>query len=481
MKGIFGLKMSYTVHYRCDLTTSWGKGMQKWGDRTDRKSRDPFRYFFSLSHSRVYSVSLSLPHSFSPLVIRDTYESRRHTDGSRRHNYGSRRHNYGSRRHNYGSRRHNYGSRRHNYGSRRHNYGSRRHNYGSRRHNYGSRRHNYGSRRHNYGSRRHNYGSRRHNYGSLRHTDDRVSHLRQICIRYKPPSPSKNGVIVPIANQGIRLDIFSLCLTLECTLSHCLSLILSRFASSCPALVIRDTYESRRHTDGSRRHNYGSLRHTDDRVSHLRQICIRYRTYVCMKTKQGATKKRGKVSLGTKPGPSRTEIVVGENGQKSIPTVSFFEVSIDSLHQAWIGSCKAILVTLFGGSTKKDKQRLAVADKFILGLTPPHYVERYRGLEELKHWKGHEIGLMTLSYSVQLFEHLASVKMISDDIAKHWYLLANALARLNGTAITSTDIDSDPDLVTYSGERNLGTKSGLALNRGQIPLISYIGGNLSCH
>eukprot|EP00116_Pleurobrachia_bachei_P019004 sb/3479266/ len=42
------------------------------------------------------------------------------------------------------------------------------------------------------------------------------------------------------------------------------------------------------------------------------------------------------------------------------------------------------------------------------------------------------------------------------------------------------NFQSDPDLVTSSGEMNLGTKSGLALNRGQIPLISYIGG-LSCH
>eukprot|EP00116_Pleurobrachia_bachei_P005333 sb/3465595/ len=43
------------------------------------------------------------------------------------------------------------------------------------------------------------------------------------------------------------------------------------------------------------------------------------------------------------------------------------------------------------------------------------------------------------------------------------------------------DVQTDPDLVTSSGERILGTKSGLALNRGQIPLIFYIGGNLSCH
>eukprot|EP00116_Pleurobrachia_bachei_P012721 sb/3472983/ len=42
-------------------------------------------------------------------------------------------------------------------------------------------------------------------------------------------------------------------------------------------------------------------------------------------------------------------------------------------------------------------------------------------------------------------------------------------------------VQSDPDLVTSSGERVLGTKSGWPLNRGQIPLISYIGGNLSCH
>eukprot|EP00116_Pleurobrachia_bachei_P001048 sb/3461310/ len=37
---------------------------------------------------------------------------------------------------------------------------------------------------------------------------------------------------------------------------------------------------------------------------------------------------------------------------------------------------------------------------------------------------------------------------------------------------------SDPDLVTFPGERVLVTKSGRALNYGQIPLISYIGGNL---
>eukprot|EP00116_Pleurobrachia_bachei_P017375 sb/3477637/ len=55
------------------------------------------------------------------------------------------------------------------------------------------------------------------------------------------------------------------------------------FASSCLALVIRDTDASRRHNDGSRRHTDGShrhidvsRRHTDDRVSHFRQICIRY-------------------------------------------------------------------------------------------------------------------------------------------------------------------------------------------------------------
>eukprot|EP00116_Pleurobrachia_bachei_P013281 sb/3473543/ len=39
-------------------------------------------------------------------------------------------------------------------------------------------------------------------------------------------------------------------------------------------------------------------------------------------------------------------------------------------------------------------------------------------------------------------------------------------------------VQSDPDLVTSSGERVLVTKSGWPLNRGQIPLISYIGGNI---
>eukprot|EP00116_Pleurobrachia_bachei_P016300 sb/3476562/ len=38
-----------------------------------------------------------------------------------------------------------------------------------------------------------------------------------------------------------------------------------------------------------------------------------------------------------------------------------------------------------------------------------------------------------------------------------------------------------PIYVTSSGKRVLVTKSGWPLNRGQIPLISYIGGNLSCH
>eukprot|EP00116_Pleurobrachia_bachei_P016021 sb/3476283/ len=38
---------------------------------------------------------------------------------------------------------------------------------------------------------------------------------------------------------------------------------------------------------------------------------------------------------------------------------------------------------------------------------------------------------------------------------------------------TLYNVQSDPDLVTSSGERVLVTKSGLALNRGQIPLISF--------
>eukprot|EP00116_Pleurobrachia_bachei_P009996 sb/3470258/ len=41
--------------------------------------------------------------------------------------------------------------------------------------------------------------------------------------------------------------------------------------------------------------------------------------------------------------------------------------------------------------------------------------------------------------------------------------------------------ESNPDLATSSGERVLVTKSGWPLNQGQIPLVSYIGGNLSCH
>eukprot|EP00116_Pleurobrachia_bachei_P014140 sb/3474402/ len=43
------------------------------------------------------------------------------------------------------------------------------------------------------------------------------------------------------------------------------------------------------------------------------------------------------------------------------------------------------------------------------------------------------------------------------------------------------NMQSDPGLVTSSGERVLVTKSGWPLNRGQISLISGIGGNLSCH
>eukprot|EP00116_Pleurobrachia_bachei_P012694 sb/3472956/ len=59
--------------------------------------------------------------------------------------------------------------------------------------------------------------------------------------------------------------------------------LITLFVPLCLARVIRDTYESRRHTDGSRRHTDGSRRHsgesrhhTDDKVSHFRQICIRY-------------------------------------------------------------------------------------------------------------------------------------------------------------------------------------------------------------
>eukprot|EP00116_Pleurobrachia_bachei_P013859 sb/3474121/ len=97
------------------------------------------------------------------------------------------------------------------------------------------------------------------------------------------------GGLPTLANWGDRtdrksrdscLDIFSLCLTLCLSLDLTFSLC---FASSCLALVIRDTDGSRRHidgsrchTDGSRRHVDGSCRHTDDRVSHFRQICIRY-------------------------------------------------------------------------------------------------------------------------------------------------------------------------------------------------------------
>eukprot|EP00116_Pleurobrachia_bachei_P005006 sb/3465268/ len=44
-----------------------------------------------------------------------------------------------------------------------------------------------------------------------------------------------------------------------------------------------------------------------------------------------------------------------------------------------------------------------------------------------------------------------------------------------------SDIQSDPDLMTSLGERVLVTKSGWPLNRGQITLISYIGGNLPCY
>eukprot|EP00116_Pleurobrachia_bachei_P017661 sb/3477923/ len=42
------------------------------------------------------------------------------------------------------------------------------------------------------------------------------------------------------------------------------------------------------------------------------------------------------------------------------------------------------------------------------------------------------------------------------------------------------DSASDSDLGTPSGERLLSTKSGCPLNRGQIRLISYIGGKKSC-
>eukprot|EP00116_Pleurobrachia_bachei_P014259 sb/3474521/ len=47
--------------------------------------------------------------------------------------------------------------------------------------------------------------------------------------------------------------------------------------------------------------------------------------------------------------------------------------------------------------------------------------------------------------------------------------------------VSPAQLQTDPDLVTSSGERILVTKSGWALNRGQITLISHIGGNLLCH
>eukprot|EP00116_Pleurobrachia_bachei_P005352 sb/3465614/ len=57
------------------------------------------------------------------------------------------------------------------------------------------------------------------------------------------------------------------------SIPYSFSLELCDFASSCLALVIRNTYESRRHNDesrhhidGSRRHTDGSRLHTDDRV-----------------------------------------------------------------------------------------------------------------------------------------------------------------------------------------------------------------------
>eukprot|EP00116_Pleurobrachia_bachei_P008287 sb/3468549/ len=95
---------------------------------------------------------------------------------------------------------------------------------------------------------------------------------------------SKTGAIVPIANQAICFNPVSIFLCLSASLSLSPStMLICYFSSRCLALVIRDTYESRRRTDGSRRHIDGSRRHTDgsrrhidDRVSHFRQICIRY-------------------------------------------------------------------------------------------------------------------------------------------------------------------------------------------------------------
>eukprot|EP00116_Pleurobrachia_bachei_P012973 sb/3473235/ len=87
---------------------------------------------------------------------------------------------------------------------------------------------------------------------------------------------SKTGAIVPIANQGICFHIFTLCPSLSLSLSLCLAPSLFLGYAIGLALVIRDTYESGRHNDGSRRHTDVSRRHNDDRVSHFRQIYIRY-------------------------------------------------------------------------------------------------------------------------------------------------------------------------------------------------------------
>eukprot|EP00116_Pleurobrachia_bachei_P012204 sb/3472466/ len=55
-------------------------------------------------------------------------------------------------------------------------------------------------------------------------------------------------------------------------------------------------------------------------------------------------------------------------------------------------------------------------------------------------------------------------------------LLADSTSYYHLKSLWAPYRHSDPDLVTSSGERVLVTKSGWALNRGQIPFISYIGG-----
>eukprot|EP00116_Pleurobrachia_bachei_P019261 sb/3479523/ len=208
------------------------------------------------------------------------------------------------------------------------------------------------------------------------------------------------------------------------------------FASSCLALVIRDTYESRRHIDesrrhidGSRRHTDGSRRHTDDRVSHFRQICIRY-------SQLDVTK------------------IDGKFGKKAVNS-----------------ECVACFLKFSCCSTRKGSI-LARSSRCEVGNSNVHIflTESSQTLIIIDYIKNRTVLPSNLTY-----ENTSSAVTL---------LLGNRVVYLDKSWVVHflTCIvpcrPFCPQIYCSAGWQVLGTKSGWPLNRGQITLISYIGGNL---